>query len=218
VIEAILPAAVRAAESLGDEEPPPLLPAERPLVAAAVAKRQREFAAGRDCARRALAALGMPPGPILSGRRGEPLWPEGVVGAITHCSGYRGSAVARAGEVAAIGIDAEPHAPLPEGVLATIAREEEIARLQALAAAAPELHGDRLLFCAKEAIYKAWYPRAGEPLGFEDASVSFDLDRGRFAARLLASPGSGAGRGWAELSGSWLIAEGLVLTAIAISP
>ncbi len=106
MIEAILPPAVRAAESLGDEEPPPPLGAEAELVARAVEKRRREFAGGRDCARRALAALGIAPLAILSGERGEPLWPEGVVGAITHCAGYRGSAVARAGEVAALGIDA----------------------------------------------------------------------------------------------------------------
>ncbi|HET7591049.1 MAG TPA: 4'-phosphopantetheinyl transferase superfamily protein [Solirubrobacterales bacterium] len=217
MIEAILPASVRSAESRGEEEPPPLPAAEEALVSGAVAKRRFEFAAGRDCARRALGALGVPPAPILSGRRGEPLWPQGVVGAITHCAGYRAGAVARSSEVAALGIDAEPRAPLPAGVLETIAREEEIARLQALAGSAPGIPWDRLLFGAKESIYKAWYPRTRLPLEFAEASVSFDAERCRFTARLLVAGPTASREPWSELRGRWLIADGLVLTAVAVT-
>ncbi len=216
MIEAILPTAARSAESLGDAEPPPPLAAEAALVAGAVPKRRREFAGGRDCARRALAALGLPPAPILAGERGEPLWPQGVVGTITHCAGYRASAVAPADEVAALGIDAEPHAPLPEGVLEAIARREEVERLAALAAAEPAVHWDRLLFCAKESIYKAWYPLARRPLGFEEASVSFDRGGG-FTAQLLAPAPTVSGEPWIEPRGRWLVSAGLALTATALN-
>ena len=127
MIEAILPAAVAVAEARDDEAPVELFPAEEAIVARAVAKRRRrEFATGRGCAHRALAALGASAGPIAAGERGEPLWPGGVVGTITHCDGYRGCAVARAAELATIGIDAEPHEPLPDGLLADLARPEEI--------------------------------------------------------------------------------------------
>ncbi len=216
MIEAILPAAAHAAESLGEREPPPLLRGEEELVAGAVAKRRREFAAGRDCARRALAALSVPPAPILSGPRGEPLWPAGVVGSIAHCAGYAAAAVARAEEVAALGIDAEPHAPLPPGVLETIARPEELDRIEALAAAQPAIHWDRLLFCAKESIYKAWYPLTGRPLEFGEASVSFDPGRGGFGARLLVPAPAVGGKRWNEPRGRWLVAGGLALTAVAV--
>jgi 4'-phosphopantetheinyl transferase EntD len=94
-----------------------LLPEEEVLVARAVGQRRAEFTTVRTCARIALGRLGLPPAPLLSGPKREPLWPAGVVGSITHCDGYRAAAVARASEVAAIGIDAEPHDPLPAGIL-----------------------------------------------------------------------------------------------------
>jgi enterobactin synthetase component D / holo-[acyl-carrier protein] synthase len=87
-----------AAESLGPEpEPDPgagLFPAEEALVRTADPRRQAEFTAGRACARTALARLGLPATPVLTGRAGEPRWPAGVTGSVTHCAGYRACAVA----------------------------------------------------------------------------------------------------------------------------
>ena len=75
-------------------EPDPLLPAERAALGQVVDGRRRDFAAGRHCARRALARLVGSPEPILSGPDREPVWPQGIVGSITHCDGYRAAAVA----------------------------------------------------------------------------------------------------------------------------
>lgn len=211
MIEAILPAAVAVAEARGDEGGATLFPEEEALVARAVEKRQREFAAGRACAHRALAELGFAPGPVGAGERGEPLWPAGAVGSITHCRGYRGAAVARAADLAALGIDAEPHAALPDGLLGEVARPEEQRELTALARAEPGVHWDRLLFSAKEAAYKAWYPLAGRWLGLQETAVELDPGRRRFAARPQAADGEPA-----VLEGSWLLDGGLVLTAVAV--
>lgn len=111
----LLPPNVAAAEAWEDPTDAGLFPDEEALVANAVAKRRSEFATARRCAREALARLGMPPAPILSGPKREPQWPVDVVGSITHCEGYRAAAVARAGDVRALGIDAEPHAAFPTG-------------------------------------------------------------------------------------------------------
>src|ERR1700761_6826280 len=91
-----------------------LFPAERACVGAARERRRSEYATVRLCARQAMHRLGLPPSPVLSGPRGEPLWPDGVVGSMTHCEGYRGAVLARAGEYLAVGIDAEPDRPLPD--------------------------------------------------------------------------------------------------------
>ena len=176
LIGSLLPAGVVTAESFDDPPGLVLYPGEEESVRNAVDKRRREYTTVRHCARQALAVLGLPPAPILSGPKREPLWPEGIIGSMTHCDGYRAAAVARAGGLASIGIDAEPHGPLPEGVLGTIARPEELIRVAELEAAHPDVQWGRLLFSAKESVYKTWFPLARCWLGFEEATVDFELD------------------------------------------
>jgi 4'-phosphopantetheinyl transferase EntD len=48
--------------------------------------------------------------------------------------------------------------PLPAGVLGAIALPEEQAWVARLLAVRPDTHWDRLLFSAKESVYKAWFP------------------------------------------------------------
>jgi len=193
-----------------------LFPEEEALVERAVAKRRREFTTARACAREALAALGLPAQPILSGPKGEPLWPAGIVGAITHCDGYRACALARSNELGSIGVDAEPHLPLPKGLLGDIALPEEREHLGELARQAPLTHWDRLLFSIKESVYKAWFPLTGRWLGFEDAVVEIDLDEQSFSARLLVPGPVMDGRELNGFRGRWLADGGLVMAAIAL--
>jgi hypothetical protein len=117
VIGDILPPQVAVAEAFGDLPRVVLFPDEEAVISNAVDKRRNEFATARACARDALAKLGMPPVPIVPGLRGAPQWPPGVVGSITHCAGYRASAVARDRDVVTVGLDAEPHDDLPPGEL-----------------------------------------------------------------------------------------------------
>jgi 4'-phosphopantetheinyl transferase EntD len=211
VIGEILPPAVAAEETFGDDPDAEVFPGEEQAIANAVGKRQREFITARACARAALARLGLPPTPILRGEQGAPQWPAGVVGSITHCAGYRACAVARRAEVVTIGLDAEPHGPLPDRVLGTVASDQEQARLAELSAAVPGVHWDRLLFSAKESVYKAWYPLTGRWLGFGDAAVDFSPESGRFSARILLPDAPVNG-----FNGRWLVADGLLATAIAL--
>lgn len=212
MIERILPPGVATAAAYDDPPGAVLLPGEEAEVERAVEKRRLEFTTVRWCARRALAELGVPYAPITRGERGAPRWPDGVVGSMTHCDGYRAAAVARAGEMTSLGIDAEPHAPLPDGVLDAIAREEELPLLDGLRRTSPDVCWDRLLFCAKEAVYKAWFPVTGRWLGFEDASLTLD-PVGTFSARLLVPDSPFAGFG-----GRWTAGDGLIATAIAVAP
>ncbi|MFJ8860091.1 4'-phosphopantetheinyl transferase [Streptomyces sp. NPDC102451] len=175
MIRRILPASVRTAEAFQDVPERghgALLPEEQAVAAGMGEGRRREFTTVRACARTALDALGHPPAPLLPDRHGAPGWPEGVVGSMTHCRGYRAAAVARREDLRAIGIDAEPHRPLRPGVMETIGLPPELARNTALAHEDPEVRWDRLLFCAKEALYKAWFPLTGIRLSFRDAEVA----------------------------------------------
>jgi 4'-phosphopantetheinyl transferase EntD len=217
VLERILPesATVMATREELDAR---LYPEEEMIVARAVEKRRREFTTARACAREALAQLGEPAQPIPSGSRGEPLWPPGIVGSITHCDGYRACAVARSCDLATVGVDAEPNQPLPEGVLEDIALPEEREWLRYLARQAPGTHWDRLLFSIKESVYKAWFPLAEKWLGFEDAVVAVDQRKMSFTAHLLVPGPYLDGREVRTFRGSWLVDDGLVLAAIAMPP
>jgi 4'-phosphopantetheinyl transferase EntD len=216
LISAVLPDTVSSAESFGDPPDVAPLPEEEPLIAKSVAKRRNEFITVRYCARLALADLGFAPVPILKGDKGEPCWPEGVVGSLTHCEGYRGAVVGRREQVRSVGIDAEPHGVLPKGVLDAISLPAE---RDELATHGGGLHWDRILFCAKEATYKAWFPLTHRWLGFEDAHVTFDPETessGSFRSEILIDPAAEHGPALTALSGRWSVADGLVLTAIVL--
>src|SRR4051794_19903843 len=94
MIAEILPAGAVAEEAVGEVESAPLLPEEEAALGTVVETRRHEFTIGRNCAHRALARLGFPPAPLLRGHYRQPLWPIGVVGSITHCSGYCAAVVA----------------------------------------------------------------------------------------------------------------------------
>src|SRR6202000_371275 len=104
------------------------------------------------------------------------------------CTGYRGAVVGRTPAVRSVGIDAEPHDALPHGVLDAISLPQERAEIPTKLAV--DLPWDRILFCAKEATYKAWFPLTKRWLGFEDAQISFEADAigasvGSFVSRIL---------------------------------
>jgi 4'-phosphopantetheinyl transferase EntD len=213
----LLPAQAAVAEIRGDIPDAILFAEEKEAIGRAVEKRQREFRTGRACARAALAELGVEAQAIPSGPRGAPQWPAGIAGSITHCDGYRACAVGREADLITIGIDAEPDAPLPDGVIGDIALPEERLALEALAAEEPGVNWDRLLFSAKEAVYKAWFPLAERWLGFEDARVEIDREGGSFSARLLVPGPQVEDRELRGFSGRWLAADGLLLAAIGLA-
>ena len=116
-----------------------------------------------------------------------------------------------------MGIDAEPHDVLPKGVLDAISLPAERSAIGALPRG---LHWDRILFCAKEATYKAWFPLTQRWLGFEDAHITFDVDAsGDTGALRVADPDRPGGprRATADRAAGPLVgADGLALTAIVL--
>ncbi|MFE4538500.1 4'-phosphopantetheinyl transferase [Streptomyces scopuliridis] len=219
MIGAVLPAEVAAEAAYDDGREPgeELFPQEKALVANAVPKRQREFTTVRFLARRAMRRLGQRPVPLLPNRRGAPQWPEGIVGSMTHCDGYRAAVVARAEGTAALGIDAEPDAPLPEGVLEVVALPAERTRIASLTERHPGVSYDRLIFSAKESVFKVWYPLTGRELDFSEAEIDIDPVERTFQARLLVPGPFVNGRHIGEFQGRWIAERGLVATAIHLT-
>lgn len=193
-----------------------LLPEEQACVAHAVPARVREFCAGRNCARRALAQLEAHVLPIRVGPGREPLFPAGIAGSITHTRDYCAAAVVRTGHARSLGLDAEPDEPLPPEILQYVAAGDECALLAALADSRPEVHWDKVLFCAKEAFFKAWFPLTRRYIAFQDARVRFDPAAGTFAVGLRQP---GPDDFWSRtFGGRFAIRRGLVLAALALPP
>lgn len=196
--------------------PEHLYPAELHHISRAVLKRREEFATVRACARRALGRLGVDRPALVPGRGGEPPWPDGFVGSMTHTDGYCAAAVARRTVALSLGIDAEPNEPLPEGVVDLVTGPDERARLAALTVRRPDVCWDRLVFSAKESVFKTWYPVMATWLGFEDVDLRPD-PRGTFSVTpvdpAFGAPGAAllAGlRGRWQLCGSHLVTGALV--------
>ncbi len=214
-LEHLLPAGVVVVTAADDDPDAVLPPAEAQAVARAVASRRAEFTTGRVCARAALARLGRPTDAVPVGERRAPRWPDDVVGAITHCAGFRAAAVAWRAQVRSLGLDAEPHTPLPDGVLDAVSDAGERAVLAQLARERPEVAWDKILFSAKESVYKTWFPLTGRWLGFEDAELTPALD-GTFTATLRVDGPVLDGATVTSFIGRWMVRDGLVVTAIAL--
>jgi len=164
----LFPTGVAGAELLRLEEAEELRAEERASVPDAAPRRLREFAAGRHCAREALAGLGYEGVAVPRRSDRRPAWPPGVVGSISHSGAYCAAVVARRSSCGGLGFDAERWGRVTPALWRRIATAPELAWLRGLGADA-----DRwatLLFSAKEAFYKAQYARSERFVGFADAA------------------------------------------------
>jgi 4'-phosphopantetheinyl transferase EntD len=180
LIARIAPTRVGFAEAPVADHAADLYPEEAQRIAKAVEKRRREFATGRMVARRALVTIGAPSVAIPSGPHGEPIWPDGFIGSITHTSTRAAAAVGRARDFLGLGIDVEEIARMSLSFAEKIATGEEREQLRAVADPRRQL---ALLYSAKESWFKCQYPSTKEYLGFMDAVVQFDWSGGTFAIR-----------------------------------
>jgi 4'-phosphopantetheinyl transferase EntD len=152
----------------------------------AAPKRAQEFAAGRLCARRALAEFGVTDFPIRVASDRQPLWPELLIGSITHTDGYCAAVVAERRRFSAIGIDCEIVGHVTPELWPQICVSAELLWLDSLAP--PERAAAvTLLFAAKEAFYKCQYPLVAEWLDFHDVVIESESwgQRGQNAGRIL---------------------------------
>ena len=159
--------------SAGDESA--LLDEEAASIASPVIAVRRASGAARIVARAFFAQLGYAHVAVPKGASGEPIWPAGLTGSLAHDDRIAVAAVGRQRDIRAVGIDVEPAAPLPPDMLELIATPQELRSI-----ADDPLQG-KLLFVAKEAVYKALYPLDRVFLEFRDIEV--DLVNRTAAAR-----------------------------------
>jgi 4'-phosphopantetheinyl transferase EntD len=152
--------------------------------------------------------------PILVGEDRAPVWPPGIVGSISHCRGLCAVAVARSSRIASVGLDVETGEPLSGDLLPLVVTASESTQLGML----PQRDGldwPKLLFSAKEALYKCYYPLARSFLDFQDVEVLFATDRDAFSARIVR-PDAPSCAGYRELRGRFLVESNHVFTGVAV--
>lgn len=154
--------------SAGDENA--LLPEEGPASLSSVVKVRRQSGTGRILARSLLARFGKSAAALPRGVSGAPVWPEGFVGSLAHDDEVAVAAVARSETMRSIGIDVEPRMPLPPELVDVVSTRRERMRYTH-----PILES-RVLFCVKEAVFKALHPILGAFLDFHD--IETDLGAG----------------------------------------
>jgi 4'-phosphopantetheinyl transferase EntD len=210
----LFPSGVATAYADGSETPPRLPPEESAAVANAVESRQKEFALGRWCARRALRQLHVIAETIPIGPDRAPRWPSEVVGSITHCKGFVGAVVAPTQRLRSIGFDAERGDALEQDLVSSICTAREIAWLAARAVA-PFLDWPKIIFSAKEAVHKCVAPVSGIMLDFLDVTLTIDALAMTFVVD-EARPGSSQGVDLAGVRGRIAHDERFVFTCAFI--
>ena len=159
-----------------------------PSVVRSVRKRQAEFYFGRLAARHALSALGVAPVDIPVGPLREPVWPEGIIGSITHAQGIAAAAVVRNTSHAGVGIDIEGivTAESQAALLATVVSGDELAYLLTLACVLPLNTLLTIVFSAKESLFKGSFRAVGGFFDFSAAGVTHvDIEQKCLSLTLL---------------------------------
>lgn len=179
-----------------------LVPEEMRAVEQAVEGRQREYAAGRIIARRLLAELGVACPALTTNPDRTPRFPPASVGSISHCATLCVAAVAPAPAVVWLGVDVEPSEPLPGcvGEMIGSQRERRLSRL------ANSRVGERILFSAKEAVFKAIFPHVHQIMEFSDVDLVVEPGGAFFAKTHWGLP----------IAGRWCIAGGHIGTAVVL--
>jgi 4'-phosphopantetheinyl transferase EntD len=142
-----------------------LLDEEAQSIASPAVAVRRASAAARIVARQLLAQLGFAASPLPKDQAGVPIWPQGIIGSLAHDDRVAVAAVARRSAFKAVGIDVEPAKPLPPELLDLVATPQERRSI------GDDPGRGRLLFAAKEAVYKAVYPLDRVFLEYHDIEV-----------------------------------------------
>lgn len=142
-----------------------LLPREARTIPSHRLHARRASGAARMIARQLLALEGVEDPVIERSASGAPLWPAGITGSLAHDDVMAVAVVARRAGIFSLGIDVEPAEPLPDEVAAIVPTPGDVL------AGIDQPLAFRLLFSAKEAVYKASYPLDGKILGYEHIAV-----------------------------------------------
>jgi len=214
LLQPLFPAGVHSVFSANPPQDFPLYPDEQRTTARMAPQRYRDFCHGRACGRLALEHLGWPDCPIPVGEHREPVWPDGVVGSLSHTGHCAAAVVAPAARIWAVGIDLEPWEPLPAEILTRICRPEEIHRLRS--GEAPDHHQAKIIFSAKESLYKCLWPHLRTFISFHEMEIMLAGEKQSWTAK--SHTDKCASDLIRRLQGRYRVTDGLIVSSACILP
>ena len=151
-------------------------------------KRRAEFTMGRIYAHGAISRFGLESEPILRNpETREPFWPDSVWGSITHSAGFAAVAVGLKKKIKGVGIDLESFSRSVDlKIRSHVCVNSELEWLESL----PTKQANRalrIIFSAKESIFKCLYPSTKTYLSFKDAAVAVNETEKNFSFIIFKS-------------------------------
>jgi len=181
----------------------PLLPEERLAAALLTPPKKAEFVAGRTAARMAMKKLGHPPRGIPKKESGEPLWPHGLVGSISHTKDLCLCVMGETQRFRSIGIDIENIRRMKKEIAHRVLTSSEKESLSNLPPPLFLQHAT-ILFSAKEAYFKFYFSLTGRPARFHEFSFRLHPDKKRLV-QLHPAPSSPVFNGIYEVLKEWVV-------------
>jgi 4'-phosphopantetheinyl transferase EntD len=195
-----------------EARPPSGFSEEEAIVTSAVPKRRQQFRAGRLLARQALEQVGCPAAQILAHSDGDPIWPTGFVGSISHTDHTAAAIAAPMATLAGVGLDVELDCELDAELRTLVCRSGELTAETELVSRG--IDAAKLRFVAKEAYFKALFPIRRRFFDFLQVGVVFDVARHAFQVEVDHDDYSAAPPSGCEMMGRFARADG-VLVALA---
>ena len=190
-----------------------LFPEEQLHIKTAVGKRCHEFSTGRYCAHNAMQTLVTNKQALVAGEKREPLWPDGIIGSISHSGDCCIAIVSADPSLIALGCDVEKNEPSGLNIRDMICTEQD---LHYLGERGDDPYAWKLIFSAKESIYKCLYPLLKHWIGFADATVICDFDAGSY--RVLMSEKLNIPENIvSKMQGRFIVGEDYIFTSMIVS-
>jgi 4'-phosphopantetheinyl transferase EntD len=160
-----------------------IYPEEYKFIKAARIKRQRDFIAGRIATRNALRRLNIYNFPILVGKHRNPLFPKNIIGSISHTKDYCAVVISNNKNILSLGFDAETRdSKINDNMMDLICTKNE--KIWLKQSNNYKLYV-KIIFSAKESIYKCYFPIIKEFLDFQDVEISINLVKNNFTFKIL---------------------------------
>ena len=180
-------------------------------------KRKSEFLMGRKVAHLALKKFKLETIPILRNHETrEPCWPKSIYGSITHSGNLAAAAVGLTEDISGIGIDLED---LSRKINFKISRhicvDDELKWLEKFSPEQADLYL-RIIFSAKESIFKCFFPISRKNLHFKDAYVKINDKKSEFTFILSTACSNITNIGYTN-HGIFSIKDNFLLTSIYIN-